>query len=116
VLCNAPLVQNKAYWEVKIQSLGLFGVGLATRQSGLDVVPLGADGKSWVLRSDGTAWHKAEQMAAAPADFAIEEGDTIGMSYDHESLNFYLNGQQLELSITGVRGQHSKLSSHLTPC
>ena len=98
-------MQNKAYWEVKIQSLGLFGVGLATRQSPLDDVPMGADNKSWVIRSDGSAWHKGEQVADKPADFALEEGDVIGMTYDHESLNFYLNGKQLDLAITGVRGQ-----------
>ena len=41
VLCNAPLVQNKSYWEAKIQSLGTWGVGVATRQSKLDTAPLG---------------------------------------------------------------------------
>lgn len=78
VLCNAPLVQNKGYWEVKVQSLGSFGVGVATRQSKLDVAPLGNDPKSWVLRSDGTTYNKSMQVAACTEGFAVEEGDTIG--------------------------------------
>ena len=35
---------------------------------------------------------------------SIDEGDIIGVTYDHEILNFYLNGDDLETSITGIRG------------
>ena len=32
------------------------------------------------------------------------EGDTIGVSYDHVELNFYLNGKNLEVPVLNVRG------------
>lgn len=32
------------------------------------------------------------------------EGDTIGVSYDHVELNFYLNGRNLEVPLLNVRG------------
>ena len=31
-LANAPLMQDKAYWEVKVQTEGVWGLGLAGRQ------------------------------------------------------------------------------------
>lgn len=38
VLGNAPLVQNKAYFEVKLQQGGVWAVGLATRETDLQRV------------------------------------------------------------------------------
>lgn len=32
------------------------------------------------------------------------EGDTIGVSYDHVELNFYLNGKNLDVPLLNVRG------------
>lgn len=32
------------------------------------------------------------------------EGDTIGVTYDHVELNFYLNGKNLEVPILNVKG------------
>ena len=40
MLANAPLVQNKSYWEVKIQSAGVWGLGVATKKAGLEVTRL----------------------------------------------------------------------------
>lgn len=37
-LGNAPLVQNKAYFEVKLQQGGVWAVGLATRETDLQRV------------------------------------------------------------------------------
>ena len=34
----------------------------------------------------------------------LDEGDVIGVTYDHELLNFYHNGDDLESTITGIRG------------
>lgn len=32
------------------------------------------------------------------------EGDTIGVSYDHIELNFYLNGKNLEVPVASIKG------------
>lgn len=32
------------------------------------------------------------------------EGDTIGVAYDHVELNFYLNGKNMEIPVTNVKG------------
>lgn len=37
VLGNAPLVQSKSYFEVKIQQSGSWSIGLATRQTDLSL-------------------------------------------------------------------------------
>lgn len=37
-LGNAPLVQNKAYFEVKLQQGGVWAVGLATRSTDVNRV------------------------------------------------------------------------------
>ena len=81
-------------------------MGVATRQSKLDESPLGEDPKSWVLRSDGTTWNKGAQIGMCSEGFAPEEGDTLGCAYDHNSLDFFLNGERLaDISISGIRGQ-----------
>lgn len=36
-LGNAPLVQSKSYFEVKVQQGGMWSVGLATRQTDLSL-------------------------------------------------------------------------------
>lgn len=36
-LGNAPLVQSKSYFEVKVQQGGIWSVGLATRQTDLSL-------------------------------------------------------------------------------
>lgn len=66
----------------------------------------GDDAKSWVLRSDGSTFNKGSEIAICSEGFAPEEGDTIGCAYDHDSLDFFLNGERLaDISITGIRGQ-----------
>lgn len=42
-LGNAPLVQSKSYFEVKVQQGGVWSVGLATRQTDLSLT------KGWIL-------------------------------------------------------------------
>lgn len=101
-LANFPIIQNKAYFEIKLQAKGLWGVGLASRKVDLNRVPLGNDSESWVLRNDGAVYSNGTMKfrSAQP----IDEGDVIGITYDHEVLNFYLNGDDLEACITGIRG------------
>eukprot|EP00118_Oscarella_pearsei_P026031 m.309262 g.309262 ORF g.309262 m.309262 type:complete len:192 (+) comp45919_c0_seq1:37-612(+) len=102
-LANAPIVQNKAYFEMKIQSGGVWGVGLATDKSKLDVVPLGKDGQSWVLRSDGSVCHNDDVMHKVNP--VPVEGDVVSCSYDHVEFNLFLNGKSLQCPVTGIRGQ-----------
>lgn len=97
-----PIIQNKSYFEVKIQANGLWGIGLATRKIDLNKIPLGNDSEAWILRNDSAIYHN--NSLKLKTSNTIDEGDIIGVTYDHECLNFYLNGDDLETSITGIRG------------
>ncbi|XP_022286301.1 SPRY domain-containing protein 7-like [Crassostrea virginica] len=101
-LSNAPIAQDKAYFEVKIQSTGVWGVGLATRRCNLNSVPLGDNTESWVLRQDGSMYHDKQQKGRLPD--TPQEGDVLGFTYDHVQLNFYLNGKPLSTPFTGMKG------------
>ncbi|XP_014244246.1 SPRY domain-containing protein 7 [Cimex lectularius] len=101
-LCTAPLVQNKSYFEVKVQQGGVWGVGVATRSADLNKPPGGLDSESWVFCSDGNIRHNGtivHQIADKPM-----EGDIIGVTYDHIDLNFFVNGKPLEKPVSGIRG------------
>ncbi|CAH4030852.1 SPRY domain-containing protein 7 [Pieris brassicae] len=129
VLGNAPLVQNKAYFEVKLQQGGVWAVGLASRETDINKVHGGVDKESWCLNSDGTVRHdnvELYQLKAAPelqTDILVStgspqnhknedniisvmpvEGDVIGLAYDHVELNFFLNGKNMEIPVRSVRG------------
>eukprot|EP01135_Chromosphaera_perkinsii_P009991 Nk52_evm26s1992 gene=Nk52_evmTU26s1992 len=101
-LANAPIVQDKAYFEVTIQAKGVWGVGVASRDVNLDNVPMGACKSSWVLRSDSTLCHNNEIYCKLEEEF--EEGDVIGCSYNHDELLFYLNGRMVDCALRNVRG------------
>lgn len=102
-LAIAPINQNKAYFEVKVQQSGIWGLGLATRKSDLNRVPLGQDAESWVLTSEGSVMHQGEvlhKLSEMP-----QEGDTVGVTFDHIELNFYLNGKPLNSPVSSCRGE-----------
>lgn len=126
-LASAPLVQSKSYFEVKLQQSGHWSIGLATRKTDLNSPKGGTDVESWCLTSEHAVLHnnkeihrlaiteqvrRAESLddlnSVVPAlgnDTGIPcEGDTIGVSYDHVELNFYLNGRKLEIPVLNVRG------------
>jgi len=137
VLLNVPLIQNKSYFEVKIQQSGQWGIGVGTRDADLSHPPLGRDFFSWVMRSTGDLYHddKVVSTASLPntTECSIsgqnlslskvsksacggmpgvelgtvdrerlgslvnfEDGDIIGVAYDHLSLQFYLGGIKIE--------------------
>lgn len=48
VLGNAPLVQSKSYFEVKVQQGGTWAIGLATRQTNLSLTQGTNGSKVWV--------------------------------------------------------------------
>jgi hypothetical protein len=75
---------------------------LATRKVNLNKIPLGCDTESWVLRDDGGVYFN--NILKFKTSNEIDEGDIIGVTYDHEVLNFYLNGDDIEACITGIRG------------
>ncbi|XP_071950151.1 SPRY domain-containing protein 7-like [Antedon mediterranea] len=101
-LGNAPIVQDKSYFEIKIQSTGVWGIGLATRKCNLNSLPFGMDTESWVLRSDGSAYHNGELRHKLAVE--IQEGDIIGVTYDHVEMNLYWNGNSLQCPFDGIRG------------
>ncbi|MCL4122751.1 UNVERIFIED_CONTAM: hypothetical protein GTU68_015993, partial [Idotea baltica] len=101
-LGNTPILQNKAYFEVKLQQTGIWGVGIATRNVNLSKVPLGEDNQSWVLCSNNGIRHNAEEkhrISESP-----QEGDILGVTFDHVELNFFINGKSTNTPIIGFKG------------
>ncbi|XP_020630501.1 SPRY domain-containing protein 7-like isoform X1 [Orbicella faveolata] len=122
-LANAAILQNKCYFEMKIQSGGAWGVGLATKRCDLNKIPLGNNMESWVLRSDGSVAHngivrhrireipeEGDMIHAAEKDFHTDQVKKLmgqcgkACTYDHVELNFYHNGKHLHCPLTGMKG------------
>lgn len=116
VLGTAPLVQSKSYFEVKIQQSGIWGIGVATRNTELDINKGGQDKESWCLCSDQRIYNDGKiihelfnnennsELVNEDQKCIPMEGDIIGVAFDHIDLNFYLNGRSLEVAISNVRG------------
>lgn len=102
-LTNAPLVQSKSYFEVKIQQSGIWGIGLARRDTDLNVAIGGKDSESWALNSDGIIRHNEQELHKIQNP--VQEGDVIGVSYDHIELNFYLNGESMNAPVISIKGR-----------
>uniref|UniRef100_A0A4X2LHD4 SPRY domain-containing protein n=1 Tax=Vombatus ursinus TaxID=29139 RepID=A0A4X2LHD4_VOMUR len=79
-LANAPLHQNKSYFEFKIQSTGIWGIGVATQKVNLNQIPLGRDVHSLVMRNDGALYHNNEEKNRLPANNLPQEGDVVLMT------------------------------------
>uniref|UniRef100_A0A5F8GAG6 SPRY domain-containing protein 7 n=1 Tax=Monodelphis domestica TaxID=13616 RepID=A0A5F8GAG6_MONDO len=94
-LANAPLHQNKSYFEFKIQSTGIWGIGVATQKVNLNQIPLGQDVHSLVMRNDGALYHNNEEKNRLLGNNLPQEGDVLGITYDHVELNVYLNGKKI---------------------
>uniref|UniRef100_A0A8C2SA34 SPRY domain-containing protein 7 n=1 Tax=Capra hircus TaxID=9925 RepID=A0A8C2SA34_CAPHI len=103
-LASAPLHQNKSYFEFKIQSTGIWGIGVATQKVNLNQIPLGRDVHSLVMRNDGALYHNNEEKNRLPANSLPQEGDVVGITYDHVELNVYLNGKNMHCPASGIRG------------
>ncbi|XP_066159212.1 SPRY domain-containing protein 7 [Euwallacea fornicatus] len=111
VLGNAPLVQSKSYFEVKVQQGGTWSIGLATRQTDLSLTVGGMDEFSWALCSDHLFRHNKHELhkLVLPCDSneslrSLQEGDVIGVAFDHIQLKFFVNGSELDYSITNIKG------------
>lgn len=134
VIANTPLLQSKSYFEVKLQQGGQWSVGLATQQADLNESKGGFDKETWCLTSDNVVYHNAKPLHKLEPNLEVangsidtdpaaltkldsnatstlvnnsgipQEGDTIGIAYDHVELNFYLNGTNLNVPVLNVRG------------
>ncbi|CAG9771155.1 unnamed protein product [Ceutorhynchus assimilis] len=111
VLGNAPLVQSKSYFEVKVQQGGSWSVGLATRQTDLSLTVGGMDDYSWTLCSDHIFRHNKQELhklsiSGNPDEGlqSIQEGDIIGVAFDHIQLRFYVNGVEIDYCISNIKG------------
>lgn len=125
-LATAPLVQSKSYFEVKLAQCGYWSIGLATRKTDLNKPKGGTDADSWCLNSDHIVLHnntEIHKLSLQPADITSSlenindvlpgtnnetgipnEGDTIGVAYDHVEMNFYLNGKKLDIPVLNIKG------------
>lgn len=101
-LATVEIVQDKSYFEAKLQSNGVWGIGLAVNDENMDKTPLGESTLSWVLRHDGYICHNKKSIHESKLKF--QEGDVIGCSYDHVELNFFINGKPLNLPLRGIKG------------
>lgn len=72
----------------------------------------GMDEFSWALCSDHTIRHNKQELhminlasKTNPGEtHKMQEGDIIGVSFDHIQLKFYVNGTEIEQSVTNVKG------------
>ncbi|CAH0557054.1 unnamed protein product [Brassicogethes aeneus] len=110
-LGNAPLVQSKAYFEVKVQQSGSWSVGLATRQTDLSLTQGGMDEFSWALGHDHILRHSGQELykinisnGAVGEIQNIQEGDILGVAFDHIQLKFFVNGVEIDHAITNIKG------------
>ena len=76
-LASAFLHQNKGYFDFKIQSTGIWGIGVATQKVNLNQIPLGRDMHSLVMRNDGALYHNNEEKSRLPANSLPQEGDVV---------------------------------------
>ncbi|RZC39922.1 SPRY domain-containing protein 7 [Asbolus verrucosus] len=97
-LGNAPLVQSKSYFEVKVQQGGAWSIG-------------GMDEFSWSLCSDHIIRYNKQELykinisnGTSGEIAGIQEGDIIGVSFDHIQLKFYVNGTEIDYGVTNVKG------------
>lgn len=72
----------------------------------------GMDEFSWALCHDHIIRHKKQELykinISETADTGeiskIQEGDIVGIAYDHIQLKFFVNGTEIDHSVTNVKG------------
>ncbi|XP_044521983.1 SPRY domain-containing protein 7 isoform X3 [Gracilinanus agilis] len=90
--------------QLDTQHMGIWGIGVATQKVNLNQIPLGRDVHSLVMRNDGALYHNNEEKNRLPANNLPQEGDVVGITYDHVELNVYLNGKNMHCPASGIRG------------
>ncbi|CAK1548590.1 unnamed protein product [Leptosia nina] len=122
VLGNAPLVQNKAYFEVKLQQGGVWAVGLATRDTDINKVHGGVDKESWCLNSDGTVRHENVELyhlKTAPRESPTTDILVSTSSPDHIDNDIDKDGDKItavmpvEGDVIGLAYDHVELNFFL---
>jgi len=98
---SAPILQDKAYWEVKVQQGGVWSAGICTPAADLNT-DLGLDHNSWAVTAGGEVRARNTQEYSLAAK--LEEGDVLGFSYDHVELNIFCNGKNLDTPVLGIKG------------
>ena len=68
----------------------------------LNNVPLGIDSQSWVLKNDGKIFNDNRELFKLENE--PQEGDVIGVAFDHIDLMFYVNNKPIEHSILNIKG------------
>lgn len=68
---------------MKVQSSGIWGIGLALTNIELDRVPLGEDANSWVMRHNGNIVHNKKVLHVSK--IKVEESDVV-VSTDFKQL------------------------------
>ncbi|XP_055343743.1 SPRY domain-containing protein 7-like [Paramacrobiotus metropolitanus] len=101
-IATTSVNQDKAYFEVKIQRDGQWGIGLSLGSINVNNIPFGTDTSSWVLREDGKVYHNNEIIGQVPE--IPRESDVVGVAYDHVEMSFHLNGKPLNTSVRGPKG------------
>ena len=101
VRASSAVVQDKAYWEVRVLVGGAWSAGLCAPDTDLNTDP-GRDLASWVLTSGGQVMARGAQIYTT---HKLEEGDVLGFSYDHAELNIFCNGKNLNIPVHGIKGE-----------
>lgn len=93
VLGDAPVLQDKGYFECRVGSAGHFSIGVATKGVSLD----------GLLKDGMPAWMLTHEHENAPAP-----GDVVGVAIDQADypvqLYFYCNARLIH-QMSGIRGE-----------
>lgn len=99
-LATAAVHQDKAYFEGKVQSNGDIGIGIMNKNPNLDKNSLIND--AWMLWSNGKVTYGGKEQITLPAN--LQEGDIVGVTFDHTDLKFYINGKEVAHLTRGAAG------------
>ncbi|NXV42756.1 SPRY7 protein, partial [Uria aalge] len=107
-LANAPLHQNKSYFEFKIQSTGyMHSVGRRIHYSCYSYI-YGHYSHRYSVHVLILTLRNTENKLLVPVScvlcIPVLQGRRIGITYDHVELNVYLNGKNMHCPASGIRG------------
>uniref|UniRef100_A0A915KSG6 SPRY domain-containing protein 7 n=1 Tax=Romanomermis culicivorax TaxID=13658 RepID=A0A915KSG6_ROMCU len=99
---NAPLVQNKSYFEVKVQQSGIWCIGLGTKKCDFNKLDETLKQQDVILLKDDSNVYQNGAVVASGKQ-KIEEGDVIGVTYDHAEVEFYVNGEKFDCTVPAMK-------------
>lgn len=83
-----------------MQSNGDIGIGIMNKNPNLDKNSLIND--AWLLWSNGKVTYNGKEQVSLETD--LQEGDIIGVTFDHTDLKFYINGKEVAHLTRGAAG------------